>query len=64
MKDYNVKVWEGKKLGNNISIDTETNIAPFHTRNHRMITCQVYDGKDTVYFVEKRHVRRFLNLHK
>lgn len=64
MKDYNIKIWEGEKLKNNIAIDTETNIAPFHTRDHKMITCQAYDGQDTVYFIQKKHVRRFLNLHK
>jgi len=58
------KIWEGEKLGSNISLDTETNFADFHTRDHRMITCQVYDGKDMVYFIRKKHVRRFLNLHK
>lgn len=63
MKNYNIKVWEGEDLGLNIAIDTETNIAPFHSRDHRMITCQAYNGKDTVYFIQKKHVRRFLNLH-
>lgn len=64
MKDYKVKVWENKKLKARISVDTETTLAPFYTRDHRMVTCQVYDGSDIVYFVKKQHVRRFLNLHK
>lgn len=64
MKDYSIKVWEGEKLGSNIAIDTETNYASFSSRDHRMITCQAYDGKDTVYFIQKKHIMRFMNLHK
>jgi len=64
VKEYQIKVWQGQQLGKEICIDTETDIQPFHTRDHKMITCQAYDGKDTVFFVERKNIRKFFNLHK
>lgn len=64
MKDYKIATWEGSYLGPEVCIDTETDVVPFHSRNRNIATCQVYSGGDTVYFVEKRHLRKFLNTHK
>lgn len=62
--EYDIKIWKGEKLGKEIAVDTETNIAPFHSREHKMITCQVYDGSGIVYFVERNNVRKFFNIHR
>jgi len=64
VKDYTIEVWKGHKMGSTIALDTETNFADFHTRDHKMITCQVYDGKGIVYFVEKKDIMKFMKLHK
>lgn len=63
MKQYNIKIWSGEKLKREICIDVETNIAPFSSRDHRLITFQAYDGTDIVYFVEKKDLKRFFNKH-
>lgn len=64
MIDYEIKIWNGEKLGTEICIDTETDLAPFYTRDHNLVTCQAYDGSGTVFFVPKKLVRRFLNVNK
>lgn len=61
--DYAIKVWTNEKLGKEISIDTETTIAPFHTYNHKLVTCQAYDGKGIVYFIEKKDIKKFFLKH-
>lgn len=61
--EYSIKKWEGEELGRNISIDTETTVAPFHTRNHELVTCQAYDGKGIVYFVDRADIGDFFERH-
>lgn len=63
MESFNIKTWSGEKLGKTLAVDTETDLQPFTTRDHTMVTCQVYDGSDTVYFVEANKLRKFFNLH-
>ena len=63
MMDFKIKVWEGEKLGREISVDCETTIAPFHTYNHKLVTCQAYDGKGVVYFVPKDKIKQFFLKH-
>jgi len=60
---FQIKLWKGEKLNGPLALDIESNVVPFHTRNHRVITTQVYDGKNTVYFIEKKDLRSFILLH-
>ena len=58
-----IKSWDGQFLGEEVAIDTETTIAPFTSRDHRLITFQAYAGKGVCFFVEKKDIRSFLNKH-
>lgn len=64
MENYNIQIWNGEYLGEEISADTETDIQPFHTRDHNLVTTQVYNGGDTVYFVEIKDLNKFFKLHE
>ena len=61
--DYQVVIWSGEHIGNEIALDTETNMVPFHTRLHKLVVFQAYSGGSTIYLVRKKHLQRFLNLH-
>jgi len=60
-KDYKIAVWDGEKLGEFCSIDTETTLQPFHLVPD-LVTVQAYDGGDTVYYVPKSHIRYFFRV--
>jgi len=62
--DYNIEIWKGQYIGNEVCIDTETDIQPFTSRKHKLITFQAYAGEEVCYFVERKHVRKFMKLHK
>lgn len=55
----NYKIWQNEKLGHTIVIDTETTIADFHTRGHKLVLFQAYDGTNG-YIVRKKDVKSFL----
>lgn len=62
---YNILIWNGERLSREIAIDLETNVAPFHTRDHKAIVMQAFDGKsNNIYLVRIKDVRRFLNKHR
>ena len=61
-RDIEIKVWKGQKLKQLISIDCETEVKPFHLTPD-IITCQAYDGGDTVYYVRISDLYRFFNKH-
>ena len=58
-----IQVWCDEFLGYDVAIDTETNIADFKSRDHRIITFQAYAGGDVCYFVERKDIRKFLTKH-
>lgn len=49
-------------LGKEVSLDTETTIAPF-TSTPDLVTCQVYGGGSDVYYVPLNKIYLFLNKH-
>ena len=57
-----MNVWSDQFLGREVAIDTETTIAPFTSRDHRLITFQAYAGKEG-YFVPRELIRDFLIKH-
>ena len=61
-KEYKISEWNGQKLNRYITLDTETTIVPFHM-TPEMVTCQVYDGGEYVYFVPRNRLMVFLNRH-
>jgi DNA polymerase I-like protein with 3'-5' exonuclease and polymerase domains len=61
--DYKVQVWSGEYLGDILAADSETTLAPFHTRDHRLVAFQAYSSGDTIYLVRKRSLQRFFNVH-
>lgn len=61
-KEYSISVWSGERLGDILTVDTETTIAPF-TETPDMVTFQVYGGGSTVYYVPRNKVQLFLNKH-
>ena len=61
-KTYNILEWSGQRLNSLIAIDTETTMVPFHMTPD-MVTCQVYDGKEDIYFIPKNKLRVFFNKH-
>lgn len=62
-KNYEYSVWDGDLMGKEICIDTETNMAPFTTRDHKLVTFQAYDGKRAL-FVLPEDIKWFLDMHK
>jgi DNA polymerase I-like protein with 3'-5' exonuclease and polymerase domains len=64
-KTYSVIEWDGQKLGNKVTIDTETTVVPsYHVPE--LVLCQAYGDLDplTVYFIPKERIKAFLDLHK
>lgn len=61
--EYEVRVWNGEYLGKYCSLDTETDICPFHDTPN-LVTVQVYAGKKEVYYVRLEDLGSFLDLHK
>lgn len=62
-RNYEYSIWQGDFLAGDICIDTETTVAPFHTRDHQLVTFQAYNGKEAV-FVLPEDIGWFLDLHK
>ena len=60
-KVYQIKKWDGQKLGATISVDTETTFVPF-TETPDCVTIQAYDGSDTVYYVPTKQFYQFYYL--
>jgi len=60
--NFQIRIWNGEKLGKVIACDTETTMVPFHMTPD-LVTTQVYDGRDTVYYVEKNKLRLFFGKH-
>lgn len=61
--EYKVCVWNGEFLGTTLAADSETTLAPFYTRDHRLVAFQAYSSGDTIYLVRKRSLQRFFNVH-
>jgi|GEM_PF-5922826 len=64
MINYEIKIWNGERLEGPISFDTETDIQPFHTRDHKLVTFQAYAGGKDAYLVEREDINFFLKMHK
>lgn len=62
-KEYNISVWDGQPLGNLIAFDCETEMITHESVIPELITLQIYDGNDTVYFVEADSIVGFFDLH-
>jgi DNA polymerase I-like protein with 3'-5' exonuclease and polymerase domains len=58
---FDIKVYAGERLGNNLCIDTETEICPFHMTPD-IVTMQAFNGKD-VYYIPKDRINEFFNVH-
>jgi len=61
-KEYNIKIWNTEFVGDLIALDTETTMVPFHM-TPELVTCQVYGGDDTIYFIPKSRLSIFFNRH-
>jgi DNA polymerase-1 len=61
-QDFEIKIWNGEKLGSYVCFDTETTIKPFH-QIADLVTFQAYGGGDTVYYVPRSLISLFLNKH-
>lgn len=59
-RDIQIKTWNNEKLGKLIACDTETEFKPFYM-TPEIITCQVYDGSDTVYYIPLNKLFLFFN---
>jgi len=59
---YNVKKWNGEKLGRIVTIDTETTMVPSHMVPD-MVTLQAYGGDNNVYYVPKNLTHAFMFKH-
>jgi DNA polymerase-1 len=62
-KEYSIAVWNGEKLGDLIAFDCETEMITHESIIPELITLQIYDGNDTVYFVEADSIASFFDLH-
>lgn len=54
-------IWDGERLLKEITVDTETTMAPFHTFDHELVLMQATDSNQTVYLIRNKDVRRFFN---
>jgi DNA polymerase-1 len=63
-KEYNIAVWNGEKLSSLISFDAETEMITHESIIPELITLQIYDGSDTVYFIEPDRIAEFFDLHQ
>lgn len=61
-QEYNIKVWNGEKLGKYIACDTETTMVPFHM-TPELVTIQVFDGGTDVFYIPVDRIRLFFNKH-
>jgi DNA polymerase I-like protein with 3'-5' exonuclease and polymerase domains len=59
---YNIKIWNGEKLGRFVAIDTETTVVPF-TRTPDLVTMQAYSGGENVYYIKTDDIASFLDCH-
>lgn len=62
-KDFEWEIWNGDLLTGAVIVDTETDLQPFHTRNHTLIMFQAYNGEKAV-LVPLEDVTFFLEMHK
>lgn len=53
------KIWKSEKLLPEITVDTETTVAPFHTYDHKLVLFQATDSNGIVYLVRNEDVKRF-----
>lgn len=61
-REVKVAIWNNEKLSDLVACDTETTFVPFHL-TPEIITCQVYDGGDTAYYIPLNKLRLFFNMH-
>lgn len=62
-KTVDIHYWDGEKLGNTITIDTETRYIVDH-EVPELVLFQAFDGSDKAFLVKKEAIRRFLDAHK
>lgn len=62
-REYRIKEWRGERLGKAIALDTETEFIRSEAAVPQLITCQVYDGNDTIYFIGRGCIVEFISLH-
>ena len=59
-KEFDIRIWQGEKLGLYLAFDTETTFVPF-TETPDLITFQVFDG-NSVYYVKPNELRSFFTV--
>jgi DNA polymerase I-like protein with 3'-5' exonuclease and polymerase domains len=64
-QEYNILIWSSSvgRLGKYVSIDTETDMQPFH-RTANLVTFQAYSGGTNVYYVRPEEIPNFLAIHR
>jgi DNA polymerase I-like protein with 3'-5' exonuclease and polymerase domains len=59
VKGYKISIWKGQVMGPEITVDCETTVEAFHTRLHKLVLFQAFDGV-SAFIVNKEDVRSFL----
>lgn len=61
---FTIKFWQPSDgvLGRFVCVDTETNIKPF-TETPDLVTMQAYGGGNNVYYIPKKYINEFTELH-
>lgn len=61
---FTIKFWQPSDgvLGRFVAVDTETNIKPF-TETPDLVTMQAYGGGNNVYYIPKKYINEFTELH-
>lgn len=60
--EFQIRIWNGEKLGRFVAIDTETTMVPF-TRTPDIVTMQAYSGGENVYYIKTDEIGAFLDTH-
>lgn len=63
-KEYHIKVWNNEQLSGLCAFDAETEMITHESIIPELITLQIYDGSDTVYFIEPDRIAEFFDLHQ
>lgn len=63
-KEYHIKVWNNEQLSGLCAFDCETEMITHESIIPELITLQIYDGSDTVYFIEPDRIAEFFDLHQ
>lgn len=61
-KTYYVRFWDGERLDSEIAVDTETTLIKGH-ETPDVVTTQVFDGTDTIFYIKNKDLKRFLDMH-